>query len=349
MKDYLWMHGPLIEKYSYIEEPFTIPSTAEEVAALLPGNTQYEDIDDLLITIGKQHDRATLHSFFSKLFKVPLRLFVDTEKDRKSVIPQSVVDAVHESRRRAKDAATAAEIAQSSSPDEFDDDDDDDDMKWPKPASSSTAARTEKAVLNAFDGNLEYADLEHVCEDCLPIFGDEIVGTKPENSLDSTPKVHRIGCPHALRAINRALAKNKRPAADIFDFQRVDSVTLRRSKKAFHPPSVLEVPVKLQWPDFSSPEEQDGTFQCEVVVHAQDRKLLLADCSEIVSELSEISKSGSQTTKEHATLVFLVNVQSLCHLQKLMDSLGQVRAVMSVERRVSIIYRFAFTISASLF
>lgn len=117
----------------------------------------------------------------------------------------------------------------------------------------------------------------------------------------------------------------------------------------FDPPSVLEVPVKLQWPDFSSPEEQDGTFKCEIVVHAQDRKLLLADCSEIVSELCEISKTGSQTTKEHATLVFLVNVQSLSHLQKLMDSLGQVRAVMSVERRVSIIYRLTFTVSAVLF
>jgi hypothetical protein len=152
------MHGPLIEKYSYIEEPFFIPSTADEVAALLPGNTQYEDIDDLLITIGKQHDRATLHSFFSKLFKVPLRLLVDTEEDRKSVIPQSVVDAVHESRRRAKDAAAAAAIAQSSSPDEFDDDDDID-MKWPKPASSSTTAQ--KAASNTFDGNMEYADLEH--------------------------------------------------------------------------------------------------------------------------------------------------------------------------------------------
>jgi hypothetical protein len=344
------MHGPLIEKYSYIEEPFIIPSTVEEVAALLPGNTQYEDIDDLLITIGKQHDRPTLHSFVSKLFKVPLRLLVDAEKDRKSVIPQRVVDAVHESRRRAKDAAAAAAIAQSSSPDEFNDDDDIS-TKWPISASSSTTAPTEKAVSNSFDGNMEYADLEHVCEDCLPIFEDEIVGTKPENSPDSTPKVHRIGCPHALRAINRALAENKRPAADIFDFQRVDSVTLRRSvsKKAFNPPSVLEVPVKLQWPDFSSPEEQDATFQCEVVVHAQDRKLLLADCSEIVSELSEIVKTGSQTTKEHATLVFLVSVQSLSHLQKLMDSLGQVRAVMSVERRVSVIYRFALTVSVSLF
>ena len=154
------MHGPLIEKYSYIEEPFFIPSTAEEVAVLLPGNTQYEDIDDLLIAIGKQHDRATLHSFFSKLFKVPLRLLVDTEKDRKSVIPQSVVDAVHESRRRAKDAAAAAAFAQSISRDEFDEDDDDDTgTKWPKPASSSTTAL--KAASNTFDGNMEYADLEH--------------------------------------------------------------------------------------------------------------------------------------------------------------------------------------------
>jgi (p)ppGpp synthase/HD superfamily hydrolase len=67
----------------------------------------------------------------------------------------------------------------------------------------------------------------------------------------------------------------------------------------------------------------------------QDRKLLLADCSEIVSEHSSICKTGSVTTNEHAILQFLIKVNSLQHLQQVMDRLGQVRSVMSVERRVS--------------
>jgi (p)ppGpp synthase/HD superfamily hydrolase len=95
-----------------------------------------------------------------------------------------------------------------------------------------------------------------------------------------------------------------------------------------------EEPVKLRWEKYK--DEDDVTFLTEIVVIAEDRKLLLADCSEIVSELSEICKSGSVSTEEHATLTFVVKVSSLAHLQNLMDSLSQVRSVMSVERRVSI-------------
>ncbi len=65
------MHGPLIRKESYMDGDFSIPATVEEVAALLPGNTQYDDVEELLVTIGKQPDRALLHSFVSKLLKVP--------------------------------------------------------------------------------------------------------------------------------------------------------------------------------------------------------------------------------------------------------------------------------------
>ena len=96
----------------------------------------------------------------------------------------------------------------------------------------------------------------------------------------------------------------------------------------------LEVPVHLQWAEFPGPEESELSFPCEVVVHAEDRKLLLADCSEVVSEQSEIVKTGSQTTNEHATLVFLIQVRGIAELQQLMDSLQQIRSVMSVERRV---------------
>ena len=326
------MHGPLIEKYTYIEGPFSVPTTLEELAVLLPGNTKYDDIDDLLTTIGRQHDRALLHSFVSKLFRLPQRLLIDAEKDRKALIPKSVNDAVHESRRRAKAAAAAAASAQSSKPRTV--------SEWPKPSSSSHSA--ENMATGVVNGTVEYADPEHLCLDCLPIYGDEIVGTRPENSADATPKVHRIGCTHAQRAINRALAENKRPAADMFSFgfgHRVDSVSLRRSVKnrIIKRPVLPELPVKLRWSDFSTPDEQKQTFLCEVVVHAEDRKLLLADCSEIVSELSEIVKTGSQTTNEHATLVFLVNVHGLDHLQNLMDSLRQIRSVMSVERRVRVL------------
>jgi hypothetical protein len=77
------------------------------------------------------------------------------------------------------------------------------------------------------------------------------------------------------------------------------------------------------------------TYLTEIVVVANDRKKLLADCSEIVSDIAFILKTGSATTNEHATLEFLVRVSDLDHLQRLMDSLRAVPSVMSVERKVS--------------
>jgi (p)ppGpp synthase/HD superfamily hydrolase len=59
---------------------------------------------------------------------------------------------------------------------------------------------------------------------------------------------------------------------------------------------------------------------------------LLTDCSAVVSEAVEIVKTGSLTTNEHATLVFLVQVTGLDCIQKLMDKIGNIRSVMSVER-----------------
>jgi (p)ppGpp synthase/HD superfamily hydrolase len=315
LMDYLQMQGSLILNESYIDEEFTIPTTVEEIAELLPGNTQYDDIDDLLISIGKQHDRAMLHSSVSKLFKVNKRLLQESEKNRKPYRPQRVLDSVYTRHQKAKQVAASA--------------------GWPKP--STPAISIEKVVKTVVNGCVEYADPEHCCETCLPVYGDKIVGTRPEDSPDSTPKVHRLGCPHAQRAINRALAESKQPAANNFNCalsQRVDSDWLRKSR-SLKESNEIEVPVKLRWPEFRDAEEQQFSFPCEVVVHAEDRKLLLADCSEIVSELSEIVKTGSQTTNEHATLVFLINVQGIADLQTLMDSLHRVRSVMAVERRVS--------------
>jgi len=325
------MHAGLIRKESYIQEDFSVPAKIEDVAAMLPGNTQYDDMEDLLLTIGKQTDRAMLHAFVSKLFKVPQRVLVEAEKDG-DFLTKKVIEAVSQNHRQAEDAAAA--LANSHQ--------DDEEEVVGKPAWPKPSVTLDKAIKNVFDGPPEYADPEHICMDCLPIYGDEIVGTRPEGREDATPKVHRMGCPHAQRAINRALAENQRAGTSKSKFEfkdRIDSVTLRRSVRN---PALLkqvstevEVPVNLLWAEFQEPGDAEMSFPCEVVVHAEDRKLLLADCSEVVSEQSEIVKTGSQTTNEHATLVFLIQVRGIVELQQLMDSLQQIRSVMSVERRVS--------------
>jgi (p)ppGpp synthase/HD superfamily hydrolase len=208
-----------------------------------------------------------------------------------------------------------------------------------------------EAKLSALDIGFEYADSEHMCEECLPIVGDEIVGTRPPDK-DSVTTVHRVGCPHAQRVINQAVATRKikslqtlinRTDVDGLSVKHgkgVDSVSLRERRvhkwgkraesAAKYVTGTQPVPVRLMWSDL---DEETGTFTSEVVVVAKDRKLLLADCSEIVSETVEIMKTGSQTTNEHATLIFLVSVTSLSELQALMDRLGKVRNVLSVERR----------------
>jgi len=341
LMDYLWMHGPLIEKNSYLEDISGIPTTVEEIAPLLPGQTQFDDIDELLITIGKQNDRSLLHSFVSKLFRVPKSLLVDAEENRSSLVPKSVLDEVHERRQRARDAAAAAASAQSST---FANDlenlkDTVDDRGWPKPSDGTNLPTLVDKVAAGSAEEVEYADPEHLCETCLPIWGDEIVGTRGENSSsESVPCVHRLGCPIAQRAMNKARVDNQRAANDPFNYelgQKVDSVTLRRkiNSRFQDGRGVDEVPVTLDWGEFPGPDEPQYWFPCEVVVHAEDRKLLLADCSEIVSELSEIAKTGSQTTNEHATLVFLIKIRCIDDLQKVMDRLSQIRSVMSVERR----------------
>lgn len=335
------MHGPLIEKSSYIEEDFAVPATVEEVASLLTDNTQYDDIDDLLITIGKQHDRALLHSFVSKTFKVPQKLLINAEKNRTLLVPNSVLDAVYDRRQKARDAAEAAASSQNTAILDSTDQTvstDISDKPWPKP--SAVVESTGRTTASIANGTIEYADPEHLCEHCLPVYGDEIVGTRLEGDrMDATPKVHRLGCPLAQRAINRALAENRRPDAEFFNFslgQRVDSVSLRwKVSTRYQEPRTASIPVKIQWSEFAGDDELGHSYPCEIVVHAEDRKLLLADCSELVSELSEIVKTGSQTTNEHATLVFLIRIHSLSELQKVMNSLQQVRSVMAVERRVS--------------
>ncbi|KAL7568699.1 hypothetical protein ACA910_021694 [Epithemia clementina (nom. ined.)] len=363
LMDYLWMHGPLIEKASYLNYDFQVPSTVEDLAAFLPGKTQYSGVDDLLIALGKTHDRSFLHTVVSQLFQVPKKRFISAEHKRRAHVPNSVVAAVYERRKRAKDAAQAAASAQNDGSEEI--------LERPTKCNVTpswgsprplAAMYSVESRLAGLDIGFEYADPEHICEDCLPVLGDEIVGTRPPNS-DSVTTVHRVGCPHAQRAINHATAtqsikslessirekaiptkteseRNGRVDSVSLRNTRVDSVSLRNthvhfwSKRAATAAkfvlNTLDVPVRLHW---SNLDENTTTFVSEIVLHAEDRKLLLADCSEIVSEMVEIVKTGSQTTNEHAKLVFLVRVSALEELQQLMDRLGQVRSVLSVERR----------------
>lgn len=157
-------------------------------------------------------------------------------------------------------------------------------------------------------GTVEYADSECACRHCLPVKGDAIIGTKGRLA-DAPTIVHRLECPYAQQAINDA-------------------------KSGVKGDGVIGDPVKLVWPEAESREEWNKeTFLVEVVVMANDRKLLLADCSVIASKNSEILKTGSSSTLEHCTLEFLVKVSDLQELQNLMDKLTEVHSVMSVERR----------------
>ena len=215
---------------------------------------------------------------------------------------------------------------------------------------------TVDSLLSRIVAPLEYADPEHLCKVCLPVHGDSIVGTRRCNQDPSStvPIVHRMGCPHAQQAINRSWANQRFPAQTnnesntmkkesndecspftSFTAQkaRVDSFTLRQSKwiNSGRYRNVDETTlVKLEWSDL---DERNTYFLAEIVIVAEDRKKLLADCSEVVSDTVEIVKTGSVTTNEHATLVFLVQVTGLDCIQKLMDKLCQIRSVMSVERR----------------
>ena len=157
-------------------------------------------------------------------------------------------------------------------------------------------------------GTFEYADSECACRHCLPVRGDAIIGTKGRLA-DAPTIVHRLECPYAQQAINDA-------------------------KSGANGDGVIGDPVKLVWPEAESWEEWNKeTFLVEVVVMANDRKLLLADCSVIASKNSEILKTGSSSSLEHCTLEFLVKVSDLQELQNLMDKLMEVHSVMSVERR----------------
>lgn len=303
--DYLWMHGPLIEKSSFLGSTFSAPATIQDLKSFLPGKTRYSDVGELLLEIGKNHDRAFLHQTISKLFLVPLSLLVDEDKNRKSsLLPSSVSAAVHESIQDAIHAAIAAA------------DDENEDEQIVNGSSKELVPPGVSVPKSNGIKAAKYAANELLCEHCLPVLGDDIVGIRAFDNSEVI-KVHRVACSHVQQAILDAQVAGLRPT--------LPGVTdLKTPYQA----------VTLDWSDFS-PSRELSEYLAEIVVVCEDRKLLLADCSEIVSEHSSICKTGSVTTNEHAILQFLIKVNSLQHLQQVMDRLGQVRSVISVKRRVS--------------
>lgn len=354
LMDYLWMHGPTIEQH----RPYlTVPTTVQDIAdifqerlkeheAVQNSVLQYTDIDEMLIALGKQNDRAMLHTIVAKLFGVPTSVLMqaETSKNRGLLVPASVADAIKQSRRNAKYAAkavqhngelSAEELAAKRKP-------------YPQALPEGKVTTMFDNIFETLKGETEYVDPEHLCRHCLPVYGDHIVGTRPSSSqlsaddnilatTDTITMVHRLGCPVAQRALNLASA-----SLSMSNYS-VDSVSLRRmahKRNANQHGSALlidNVPVKLEWSDDDYNGDEGCGFLTEVVIVAEDRKLLLADCSEVVSEMSEIVKSSSSSSQEHATLVFLVQIDGLHQLQRLMDRLQEIRSVMSVERRVGLV------------
>jgi len=296
--DYLTQHDDEIRQSSYLEYKFDVPKNTEELSSFLPGRSHYNDVDELLYAVGKSHNTNFIRTKVSKIFLVPLKVLEASDEGSRFT---NITQEMYASQVNGNsNALTLLE--------EDDNMIEDDQMMTPKSSSFSSP------TVDLPDGGpVEYADSECACRHCLPIRGDTIIGTKG-HTADAPTIVHRLECPYAQQALNDA----KSDAVNVDD--------------------VVGDPVKLVWSEAEPWEEEGGgstpeTFLVEIVVMAIDRKLLLADCSVIASKYSEILKTGSSSSAEHCSLEFLTRVSDLEELQLLMNKLGEVHSVMSVERR----------------
>jgi len=200
--DFFSMHGELIQKSSFLDSKFMIPMVVEEVSSFLPGKSKYHDLDELLIDIGSSHDRDFLRSTVSKIFLVPLSLFVEAEEDRRNIISRNVLDAVQRRRQTATDAEAAAETK----------DDEEEDIgsipAFGKISSGVSSVGSTVPTNGSADLEFEVADPEYLCEECLPVYGDDIIGTRASKLTNGlvpshfVTTVHRCGCPIAQKALN---------------------------------------------------------------------------------------------------------------------------------------------------
>ena len=301
--DYLNHCRDTILEYSYLNNLSDIPQSAEELAAFLPGRSHYYDVNELLTDIGKSRDTEFLRTKVSKIFLVPVALLKILDQSRFTNITRTLY---------------ASQLSNNIKPD-------------------AKVSLTYADVLNGADGvDTELAYSENVCKLCLPVRGDTIIGTK---SVESSTTVHRTECPYAQEVLNNA----KLNSVTNGEFCNAEESTsdkrirprFKLASKNTQRPDCNEYPVQLAWPAHEASWEDGNseTFLTEVVIIANDRKLLLADCGAVASTFSEILKTGSSSSSEHCVLEFLVRVKDLDELQVLMDQLLEVSDVMSVERR----------------
>lgn len=297
---YLDQRRDTILEYSYLNNFVDVPQTVEELSAYLPGRSHYHDVNELFTEIGKSRDVDFLRAKISKIFLIPLALLKTLDENTFSNITRTLYEN---------------QLLNN--------------IKLDEKVNLSYADTLEE--VNGDDFELAYS--ENACQCCLPVRGDAIIGTKTVSGSSAT--VHRMECAYAQEVLNNA--KSKSLKSDVID----DSIKERRLRSRFSSKNALrpdadEYPVQLIWPAFEDSWEDGNSesFLTEVVVVANDRKLLLADCSVVASTNSEILKTGSSSTSEHCVLEFLVRVRNLDELQILMDKLLGVNSVMSVERRV---------------
>lgn len=338
--EFLSTYGDLIQEASFIDEEFSIPTTVNEVAKFLPGRSKYNDLDELLVDIGKNNDNDFILSVIAKIFLVSLSVLTKAVENSPNFISRNVLAAVQRSRLKADEAKVAADSNTDDGPDiELPSI-----FKQPNGATPSTSSNGQEIPKKLFsDDQAETADPENLCDVCLPIYGDDIIGTRVGDVISSEPAyfvstVHRCGCPIAQKTIDFAMSTLNRqyePKSSNTKSKYFYDTRLAGQRDSMNEKEKHQEIVQLRWQD---PEliEEPVLYKAEVVVKCVDRKLLLADCSEVVSDLSEIIKTESLTTEDHATLKFLVKVKNLEQLQTLIDSLGEIPSVVSVERTVSI-------------
>ena len=82
-----------------------------------------------------------------------------------------------------------------------------------------------------------------------------------------------------------------------------------------------------------SSDAPDQTFMVKLIIQAQDRKNLLMDISNTLSQTNTNIASGDFTAEDDlAKVTLVVEVRNLNNLDKILKVLGKIRGVQAIER-----------------
>ncbi|GMH73585.1 hypothetical protein TrRE_jg11628, partial [Triparma retinervis] len=364
LSDFLETHHELLSNFTFLsaDEDFGgIPREVSGLQQFLPGRTRFATVDELCVELGKRHNRQFLRKVTSQILKVPLSVLNGAESDAQLFVGEGAMRSFQHAIDKAvryegignediEDGLVEEEGVYDDEEGGFGgdrlvdilegealriDDVESDEMGSGIEFEDKVGVGVGLEVggeVGEDEGDMEYADPDHLCPLCMPVRGDDILGTrpvklKPEYS-DGFVTVHRRSCKEAQTAHENSLRIQKGLAPQDAEGDK-GAVSYRQRLK--NKASKL-VSVPLVWNPYK--EEQFGVdFLCQIQIYANDRKLLLSECSEIVSDNAFIVKTGSSTSGEHAMLEFLIKVKDLEHVQVIMDEIMKIRSVMSVERK----------------